>query len=242
MRISKVKLEYGEQGRGFGPVELDIRSDLGTDLSEALDEEYCRNPFGAGNPSDDIGMAIDAGFPIVAARMLQGATETPLIDRVFWAHEMNGTATPPQPDGMPHGWDEWAEWHRRNTQECVSCGAYNRTDESWGSCGNCSASLPPAPDPDERNYPAVWEGIIVQVPAETDAHAEFYATCGMTWRLSDGFDVGDCRQDVARFIRDKRAQGYAVTALDPGARWEFTEPEDSAMIPGDSGTLTIETA
>jgi hypothetical protein len=96
---------------------------------------------GCGDTTCDIDAAIRAGYPRVAAYLLNGATETPTIDRVMHATGETfanmGFGTADDPD-----WLAWCQWFESNTLRCPSCEAFNFTDDGDPySCGNCGASL-----------------------------------------------------------------------------------------------------
>lgn len=69
--------------------------------------------------------------------------------------------------------------------------------------------------------------------------ATMHAHCGMPYTLAEG-DWEDCRAEVASFLRDHRAEGYGVSVLERGERWEAVEPDDAIMVPDDAGTITIQ--
>lgn len=97
----------------------------------------------------DIAAALGNGWPFVAAFLLSGATDTPVLDAVLRAHAWNGTATGgfraeefnahSGPGTAPEGWNEWCRWHRENTAEC-ECGSFVFLPADY--CGNCLKAIP----------------------------------------------------------------------------------------------------
>lgn len=64
--------------------------------------------------------------------------------------------------------------------------------------------------------------------------------CGMETH-SEFFETAEeARQDAAAFIARMRQNGFPVTTLEQGQKWEILEPEDCSMIPDQCGILRIE--
>lgn len=64
--------------------------------------------------------------------------------------------------------------------------------------------------------------------------------CGMETH-SEFFEIAEeARQDAAEFIRSMRQDGFPVTTLEQGQKWEILEPEDCSMVPDQCGILWIE--
>lgn len=122
---------------------LALTGDWSTDISEAVTEEHghCEDS------SCDIREAAENGFPLCAAFLLQGATETPVISAVAEAYERAGI-DPPEGESLGQGWPaaEWDAWkahHDQWARKCHACGSYTFADANWepDSCSNCLASL-----------------------------------------------------------------------------------------------------
>ena len=71
-----------------------------------------------------------------------------------------------------------------------------------------------------------------------DWRAQMNAHCGMGYYLERG-TRGECRSAIGAFLAKRRAEGFTVTLLERGERWELTEPEDSAMVPDTAGFLEL---
>ena len=65
-----------------------------------------------------------------------------------------------------------------------------------------------------------------------------HAYCGMPVPIEEG-DMQDCRTAAARLLMRRRRQGFPVTTLEIGERWEIMEPEDCMMVPDQCGVLTL---
>jgi len=227
MRITEVKVGFGDQGTGYGPASIRIGRREGVDLAEAIALEHpCED-----SDSCDIAIALQEDFPFVAADLLAGATETPMLERVAWAHRFNGTAvlgewcnwgdTNREPSLMARGWQEWSDWHSENMKQCEFCDGYSRNDSEF--CGMCYKSFP--------SY---------------SLRVSFHAYCGMmtyeweTEDTGDEWETQEQRATAAQFIRDRRGAGYPVVTLERGQRWEVLEPDDCGMVPDDCGILSLE--
>jgi hypothetical protein len=113
---------------------FEIGWSAGTDLARAVDlEHHCDDS------ACDIHAALSADCPYTAAALLEGATETPLLDAVaaYWGVFLDDLMG--QPD-----WGEWLAHHADFGHECSSCGSFTYGDEWWtpGECGCCGAALP----------------------------------------------------------------------------------------------------
>lgn len=86
----------------------------------------------------DIVAALRAGYPRVAAYLLQGATEADHVEQVRSQQNEDwhgfGHASASDPD-----WLAWLDWFHANTIQCESCEAYIFVDDKyWGDrCDNC---------------------------------------------------------------------------------------------------------
>lgn len=104
------------------------------DLKTAIKREH-----GCDNNSCDIREARENGFIFVSAYLLQGATETYLLDKVI--EHYNGLPT--QDDGWPKDWDNWVEHVDKYGIQCNHCNAMN-FETDYGTpekCGNCLEEL-----------------------------------------------------------------------------------------------------
>jgi len=135
VRIVEVRPELG-----LSRVRVRIGSDLGTDLGEAVELEHpCEDS------ACDIRAALESGHPHAAAMLLEGATETPVLEAVRAAHGFNGgPCREDGPDGWPVDWEAWTAWHREHGRPCPACEAWNYPVDGWwsGSCSNCLADIP----------------------------------------------------------------------------------------------------
>src|SRR5204862_441670 len=91
-----------------------------TDVAEAvaLDHPSCTDA------SCDIREALDAGFPLTAAWLLWGATETPTLDAVLKAHE-------PARDWAGAEREGWEEHIADYGRSCSRCGGVTFADPYW---------------------------------------------------------------------------------------------------------------
>jgi hypothetical protein len=123
-----VRAEVGTTGQ-FEEVEL--TEDAGHDIARAVELEHsCEDSH------CDIRAALEAGYPFSAAHLLEGATETPLLDAVAAAHGIDLTET-------PQDWNEWHAYFTENARPCQSCGSFVFDSDT---CDNCGGSIAPRPD------------------------------------------------------------------------------------------------
>lgn len=95
--------------------------------------------------SSDHAIALEQDFPLVAAYLLNGATETPVLAAVRGAY-VDAEAIP---EGEDWGWqfngpqwDEWTQWHSEHARVCESCNSVTYANpEEPENCGSCLASL-----------------------------------------------------------------------------------------------------
>jgi ribosomal protein S27AE len=107
-------------------------------VSEAVrHEHYCTD-----TDTCDITRAWEDDFPLVAADLLQSATETPLLDAVL-AHYGAEYA-----NALALEWPSWSEHFHSIARMCDACGGATFGDEHWtpDECGHCGAGLPELPD------------------------------------------------------------------------------------------------
>jgi hypothetical protein len=65
------------------------------------------------------------------------------------------------------------------------------------------------------------------------------AYCGMSIPHGEFETRDEARTAAARIIRRRRRQGFPVTTLDRGERWEIEEPDDCFMVPDQCGVLSL---
>jgi hypothetical protein len=116
--------------------EIEITGDHRADVSAAIREEhYCTD-----DASCDIERARDDGYPLWAARLLQGATECPLLDAVIAHYRARGLDFDTEAELDRDAWLESDTW-TRHAYRCSSCGSITFGDESWtpSDCGDCGS-------------------------------------------------------------------------------------------------------
>lgn len=118
----------------FGPTD-----DLRYDVARALQEEH----GGCENNACDIGSAYETGYPLAAAHLLLGATETPVLDLVLQLHGASGDARFAR-GAFKEDFEAWAEYFGAHSWECA-CGAFVYDPEDREEhCGNCLYGAPGA--------------------------------------------------------------------------------------------------
>jgi len=129
-RCPRVTAEIGTSGR---TVTLDLTGDAREDLAAAVEAEH-------GDCTDntcDIRVAYEAGYPYVAAGLLSGATECPLVEAVAAYHGYDLDIY------RSEDWQGWKDYHDRYSWEC-SCGSFvYDEDGNEYSCDNCGGERPP---------------------------------------------------------------------------------------------------
>lgn len=119
---------------GIDAARIWLENDYREKLAAAINADY---PTDQAPNHSDIAAALRNGFTYAAAHLLNGATETPALDKFveeFGPWPMNG--------GHSADFDEWAAWFKENTIECESCNAFNFTDEFIPcGCANCGARI-----------------------------------------------------------------------------------------------------
>ena len=124
-RLTTLIREIGTSGQ---MERFELSGDARADVGSAVTLEHdCQDS------SCDIHAALDAGFPLSAAHLLIGATETPLLEAVISHYGLSFV-------DWPSDWDDWVTWHKEHGRQCPSCEAFNY-DESDNVCGNCLADL-----------------------------------------------------------------------------------------------------
>lgn len=97
----------------------------------------------------DIVAALRAGYPRVAAYLLNGATETPTVDRVMERYGETFDAFGHR-DATDPDWLAWIDWFRENTVHCPWCEASCFTDKGTVyTCGNCRHDVSQDSDDDD---------------------------------------------------------------------------------------------
>jgi hypothetical protein len=89
--------------------------------------------------SCDIATALDAGYPDVAACLLESAT----TEHAALSAWLAGGGTLPADLYQCENWPAWLAYHRKYGRKCTECEAYNYASEDRepASCGNCGATL-----------------------------------------------------------------------------------------------------
>jgi hypothetical protein len=100
-------------------------------LAEAVAEDH---PCSDG--TCDIAASLDAGFPEVAAWLLESATHEHAALNL-WAHA--GGRLPKYMEQC-EGWSDWLAFHREHGRKCPSCEAFTYKDSAV-ICGNCGGTL-----------------------------------------------------------------------------------------------------
>ncbi len=65
------------------------------------------------------------------------------------------------------------------------------------------------------------------------------AYCGMSIPQGEFEDRADARSAAAQLIRLRRREGYPVSMLNRGWRWEIEEPENCMLVPDECGVLML---
>ncbi|MCP3957432.1 MAG: hypothetical protein GY719_06235 [bacterium] len=199
--------------KSWYPLDENRAFDVGRDHLADF-EEAIRAEYGCESSCCDICHALEAGFVLVAADLLTSAIEAPLLAALEQAHRFNGTAN------LASSEDEWPKWHEYWSEaekegrlwKCAHCEVFN-----WGS-NYCGACLAPRP---------VWKL----------THAAY---CGMARVLASDPDPEVVRAQAAFEIRYARRKGFDIAVRRCGAEWEILESEGCALVPGESGVLTLE--
>jgi len=130
-RLKTIVVLNGTDGRGDeGNARLTLTGSARNDIGAAVEIEH-----GCSDGNCDIAAALENGYPFAAARLLHGATETPLLDRVFNHYQSSDVTMESVAD-----WDSWVRWHKENGRQCDSCGSFQYDDSDV--CGNCLAVIP----------------------------------------------------------------------------------------------------
>jgi hypothetical protein len=129
--MPRVKAIRGEIGTSGVIRTVSISGNANLDLAEAVELEHSCEAN-----TCDIGWALHCGYPQVAASLLGGATECPLVEAVaaFYGIPINGDIR------KLEDWNDWLEWFKENAREC-DCGAYV-LDEDSSYCDNCGGEVP----------------------------------------------------------------------------------------------------
>lgn len=132
--MPRVREIIGEVGTTYTYERVNVTRGVERALVDAVNFEHpnCEDP------SCDIAVSLDAGFPFVAAALLEGATETPLLCAVMDFFDITSKYLHEVPQ-----WEEWTEYHRLHGFRCDACGTYTYEDpsSSWtpSRCGGCGA-------------------------------------------------------------------------------------------------------
>lgn len=100
-------------------------------------EHYCQD-----TDTCDIARAWEDDFALVAADLLQGATETPLLDAVIGHYGAEFSTA------LETEWPLWSEHFQAIAQMCDACGGATFSDDVWTAeeCGHCGKAFPSASD------------------------------------------------------------------------------------------------
>jgi hypothetical protein len=120
--------------RPSGCVDADLVSAVRTD--HPCEDRSC-----------EIAVALEQGYPQVAASMLLGATDAPAVETLI----ETGRAIVPASLERCRGWGEWLAYHSRFGLRCAACGSYTYggEDEPPAACGECRQPF------DGRDRPAL---------------------------------------------------------------------------------------
>jgi hypothetical protein len=108
------------------------------DLAEAV-----RTDHPCDDRSCDVAVALEHGYPQVAASLLLGATDAPAVEALV----SMGRAVVPADLSRCRDWEEWTDFHSRYGQRCPSCGGYTYGSEDCTpqECGECRGALGGSP-------------------------------------------------------------------------------------------------
>jgi hypothetical protein len=131
--LTALKAEIGTTGE---IARVDVAQGVYGAVRDAVREEhYCDD-----TDTCDIARAWHDSFPMVAAEILQGATETPLLDAVL-AYFGEGYRV-----ALASQWPAWSEHFAEIAHMCEECNGATFGDDIWTpeECGHCGAALPAA--------------------------------------------------------------------------------------------------
>jgi hypothetical protein len=119
-------------------ITIDVSNPLEAIHEAVTEDHYCHDNH------CDIGQARLAGFPLVAAGLLSGATDCAHVDAVCAALAFNRTL----PGGVDprvnvYGvseWNEWQQYFEKYTIQCPKCEAFCFA-EPYHHCDNCGSEL-----------------------------------------------------------------------------------------------------
>jgi hypothetical protein len=136
MRIKEIKIAPFNTVQDIEDNDfIAITGNLSADIAEAVkSDHYCTDSF------CDIYAALEAGFPLVAAGILIGATECAHVDAVLCAYKFMGQLDDKHNPGDMYSlaeWDGWSTWFDENSRQCRGCGGYGFEVEVGWDCGNC---------------------------------------------------------------------------------------------------------
>jgi len=77
-----------------------------------------------------------------------------------------------------------------------------------------------------------------RLPADTWA-LRFSAYCGMSYDIVTGETLPGARSALADLLRRRRRTGHAIAVIEPGQHFECQEPEGSALVPDNAGTVRL---
>jgi hypothetical protein len=131
-----IRAEIGTTGE-MGEVEAtgDARADIAASVE--LEHPNCSQN------TCDVSAALEAGYPLAAAYLLDGATEAPLLAAVVMHHF---PAAGIRDAAVTADFDAWCAYGKERSRRCPGCDAYlyvEGVEDEW--CGNCGAEVPAVP-------------------------------------------------------------------------------------------------
>jgi hypothetical protein len=117
---------------------IDLTGDPARDIDAAISEEH----FCQDTNTCDIARAREDGYPFCAADMLQGATETPLLDAVISRYCAHGFDFGAAADRDRSEWLESETW-TQHAYRCESCNGFTFGDSCWTpeECEHCGGKV-----------------------------------------------------------------------------------------------------
>ena len=134
MKIRKVRDDASRCPRW----EVAITDDVARVIADAAGEDHPCVTAGESVCANtcDVCWALESGYPLAAAWLLAGATETPAIGAAVGALRFNGTQVP----AFVVEFDQWCASSGSESVQCPDCDARVYTNHERG-CGSCGADL-----------------------------------------------------------------------------------------------------
>jgi hypothetical protein len=213
---STIRAEIGTTGE-IGEVE--VSGNAGSDIAQAVKLEH---PNCEQNTCD-VSAALEAGYPMAAAYLLDGATEAPLLAAVVMRYF---PAAGIRDDAVMADFDAWCAYAKAHSRQCQACEAWlyvEGVESEW--CGNCGEEVPAVP------------------PAYLEAAMRGYLECAL-WSSTDedgkpldsAYSVDDIGQDwieeargeVVDFLADNWADVADLEAAQVGHDFWLTRNRHGA--------------